>query len=136
VKRKARIRYRTWAFMCLACVVVGACERSAAPVIPVFPGAGRIKVVHSEGELHSSCRLLGRLSDSDGEAFGPSRYDGSDDRAVSKIRNSAARIGANLLLVLEKGNPRYPDIPLDEITADCGKCKHVVWMTVDAYSCP
>lgn len=122
--------------MCLASLVMGACERNAAPVIPVLPGADKLKVVHAEGEVKSSCKLLGRLSDSDGEAFGPHRYDGSEDRAVLKIRNSAARLGANLMLVLENGNPKYPDIPLDEITVDCGKCKSVVWMTADLYSCP
>ena len=127
---------RTWVFMCLASLVVGACVRSAAPGVPVFPGAERIRVVLSETEVQSSCRLLRRLSDSDGQAAGPNSYDGSDDRAVLKIRNSAARIGANLLLVLEKGNPKYPDIPLDEIAVDCGNCKHVFWMTADAYSCP
>ena len=113
--------------------------RSPSGMAQQFFGLGLgmvVNVLQSTADLHRQCASLGRLSESDGQAEGRGRYNGTEDRALLRLRNDARRVGANVLVVLDKRDLKNRDIPLDEVAVDSPHCKSIVWITADAYMCP
>lgn len=97
--------------------------------------SSRILVLPAGADAPVSCRSLGRITVSDGVAEGPRRYDGTDAGALAKLRQAAQKLGANILVPLDRMNPANRDVPLDPIYFDCPHCKQVVYATGHAYRC-
>lgn len=131
--RRMPLKPLAW-FACVASMGLGC--RSEPPPISMPPSAQDVEVLEQTPDISRQCTSLGRLSESDGQADGRGRYDGTEDRALRRLRNDAGRIGANVLVVLDKHDVKNRDIPLEEVAVDCAHCKSVVWMTGDAYACP
>ena len=122
-------------FACVPFIELLGCALQPPP-ISLLPNAEDVNVLQSTADLYRQCASLGRLSESDGQAEGRGRYNGTEDRALLRLRNDARRVGANVLVVLDKRDLKNRDIPLDEVAVDCPHCKSIVWITADAYMCP
>ena len=109
---------------------------SVPPAIPMLPKAESVKVLQPTPDIPRQCTSLGRLSESDGQAEGSGRYNGTDQRALLRLKNDAASQGANVIVLLDMHDPKNRDVLVAEVYFDCGRCKSVALVTVDAYSCP
>jgi len=118
----------------VAAVIVGGCQTKPR-VITLTPGGRNVRVVYDQRDVAADCRAVGQMSAEDGITEGPGHYDGTEERAVLKLRNSAADAGANLILFSDPQHRRYPGYVVVEIVLDCAECGQTVTMFGTAYTC-
>jgi uncharacterized protein YbjQ (UPF0145 family) len=80
----------------ILCALIAGCTTSP-PAIPVIEGSEGVRVVEDFRILGlSGCKALGRIEAKDGKvARDQSRYVGTTERAVTRLKNEAAKLGGD-----------------------------------------
>jgi hypothetical protein len=118
----------------LCAVVVAAGLWSCTPSLPVistYVGAEDVVVVTDRSRMPGDCQLGRRINAEDG-MIGADRwhYDGTEERAMLKLRNAAIEAGANAIFLDKPASESIQDIVFE------GARGSIVRVSGIAYSCP
>lgn len=132
--RNVQIRFFTVAILV---VVAVACSRTL-PTIAHVTGAQSVQIIATTPE-GDSCVRLSTETVSDGKiGRGRLGYEGTEARAVLRLRNRAAELGGDAILLVDPEAPenRGLGLPVETIAMDCGgQCGSIVWKTAIVFRC-
>jgi len=120
--------------LALACA---ACSGTTPPIQEVA-GANQVKATTIESEV-AACQRLSLETASDGKlGEGTDGYVGTEERALLRLRNRAAEIGGDTILIVDPDDPKNRDLGLisGEVAMHCrGQCGAVVWKAGIVFRC-
>ena len=122
------------AVLLVAAILASGC-RTGLPAIALTPRGQNVRVVYDQHDVAAGCRTVAHLSAEDGITEGPGHYSGSVERAVLRLRNNAADVGANMVLLLSSRRREDPGYVVTEVAVDCPKCGQTVVVSGTAYAC-
>lgn len=85
----------------IACAITGLLTACATAVIPLQPGAEKIKVTTSPAP--KSCKLLGQVerNDKNGQSQSYASHEHLQQDALNTLRNQGLKLGANVIVLTQ-----------------------------------
>jgi hypothetical protein len=111
--------------------LVASCS-TKPPIVVSLPGAANVVITYDPKAISDNCVVNEKYTEVDGKVDPPGYYVGNRKVIEGKLRNDAARVGGNVVVI----DLSAPGVDVMRMPIDCKHCGFELITTGTVFHCP